>query len=1305
MKDISYDLIERLREFPDDPGAAEKVLLAESRSEEPDGAYYAALSPDRSNVFEWLPFTKDMDVLEAGASYGAYAELSAKVRSLDIRDRRDEDLEAVRFRCPKLLRENGGNVGLMKHPGQKRYDAALVPLMTGLPSEDTDGDVSAYLKETAGYLKHGGFLALAADNPDALKFSAGGEEQKDGTYFGLDAAERLREALSFKDCRVFYPLPDAVFARDIFSDGRLPGTGDFKGVSESWTDRRFALCDEEKLYETLAKAGAFPRFAPAYLFLFTGYLEGEENGEAVRFSGEEALPVYIRYNRSRAPQYRLKTEIFSGKDGSFVRKTALTEEADAHVDSFREKYELLSRTANRGLCIAEPRIGRTGEGLSYADFDYIEGTTLAEEISVRISDGRAPEGQIKLALDALLGSGIRPCHNLDVLFENVLVKDGQYWLTDYEWVFEEELVREYVIWRILHYFWLANRDSLYSYNDETDFLSRFGLSGEGLLDCEKREASFQEYVRGGEDVKNAFRRPVQTAEVTKQFDAKIKELTDWNLRLQDEVEEHKTMLKKEREVERLSQNHIRNIEKIVAVQKEQLGAMQGELVYLRKHQSIPSRIVRALIGVIDRAAPAGSPARKRIHYVKNTLRHPVQYLRLYCSEEGRRRIRGDFAIGGEFAEGGILRLPETERPLVSIIIPAYNQVAYTYACIRSILLHTDPEETPYEVILADDVSNDATKEIGKYIEGLVISRNEENLGFLKNCNRAADRARGAYLFFLNNDTKVSDNWLSSLIKLMREDPAVGMTGSKLVYPDGRLQEAGGIIWSDASGWNYGRLDDPEKPQYNYVKEVDYISGAAILIRHELWDEIGGFDERYAPAYCEDSDLAFEVRRRGRKVVFQPLSVVTHFEGVSNGTDVEGTGLKRFQTVNSVKFREKWAAELRTQSVNTGDPDPFAARDRSQRKPCVLFVDHYVPNWDKDAGSRTTYQYLCLFLKKGWNVKFLGDNFLHEEPYTTKLQQMGIEVLYGEEMQSGIFDWLRKEAPFIDCAFLNRPHIAVKYIDFLRDETDIRCIFYGHDLHSLRLMREYELTGDIRKKREADYWKGVEYSVMQKAHMSYYPSQTEVDEIHRNRPEIPAKAITAYMWDSTGKPCEPLSRRDGLLFVGGFKHPPNEDGLLWFADHILPLIKEKLPGVKLRVAGSNPTDAVKALSERGDTEVLGFVSDERLAELYRTTRLVVVPLRYGAGVKGKVVEALRCGCAVVTTEVGAEGIPEAETAMLIAKASPRDGLSEEQSFADLVVKAYDDAEMLPLLTERAQALIRRHYSPETAWSVIEEDFRK
>ena len=255
-----------------------------------------------------------------------------------------------------------------------------------------------------------------------------------------------------------------------------------------------------------------------------------------------------------------------------------------------------------------------------------------------------------------------------------------------------------------------------------------------------------------------------------------------------------------------------------------------------------------------------------------------------------------------------LVLPIYDHPTVSIIIPAYNAWEMNHQCIQSIINNT--QGVAYEVLLADDLSIDDTKNCTEFIENLIHIRNESNLGFLNNCNNAAKYAKGKHILFLNNDTQVNPNWLAPLVSLIDSDERIGMVGSKLIYPDGRLQEAGGIIWNDASGWNYGHKQDPTLPEFNYVKEVDYISGASILIKKDLWLKAGGFDERYSPAYFEDTDFAFTIRSMGYKVLYQPLSEVIHFEGYSHGTEiiVEGSkkNIKSYQQINKQKFYEKVA---------------------------------------------------------------------------------------------------------------------------------------------------------------------------------------------------------------------------------------------------------------------------------------------------------------------------------------------------------------------------------------------------------------
>ena len=158
---------------------------------------------------------------------------------------------------------------------------------------------------------------------------------------------------------------------------------------------------------------------------------------------------------------------------------------------------------------------------------------------------------------------------------------------------------------------------------------------------------------------------------------------------------------------------------------------------------------------------------------------------------------------------------------------------------------------------------------------MLFRSNANNLGFLRSCNRAAGQASGDWICFLNNDTVVADDWLEELIDSFRWFPDAGLVGPMLLYPNGSLQEAGGIVWQDGSAWNYGRNGDPDDPAHGFARDVDYVSGACILLPTALFRELGGFDGRYSPAYYEDTDLALAVKASGRRVIYQPRARVIH----------------------------------------------------------------------------------------------------------------------------------------------------------------------------------------------------------------------------------------------------------------------------------------------------------------------------------------------------------------------------------------------------------------------------------------------
>lgn len=638
----------------------------------------------------------------------------------------------------------------------------------------------------------------------------------------------------------------------------------------------------------------------------------------------------------------------------------------------------------------------------------------------------------------------------------------------------------------------------------------------------------------------------------------------------------------------------------------------------------------------------------------------------------------------------IIEIPKFKKVDVSIIIPAYNQFEYTFLCVQSIVKHS--ENISYEIILADDCSTDGVRNIENVIHNITVIHNNENLKFLKNCNNAANKARGKYILFLNNDTQVQPDWLSPLLELMEQNEKIGMVGSKLVYPDGHLQEAGGILWKDGSAWNYGNMKDPMDPEFMYVKQVDYVSGASMMIRTSLWKEIGGFDTNFAPAYYEDTDLAFEVRKHGYQVVFQPKSVVVHFEGISNGTDTS-TGLKNYQIVNQQKFYEKWKEVLEREHFANGT-EVYLAKDRGQTKKQILVIDHYVPNYDKDSGGRCTFMYLKAFLNMGMKVTFIGDNFARPEPYTTTLNQLGVEVLCGNYYYNNWREWLKENLKYFDYIYLQRPHISIKYIDLVKEYGRGKIFYYAVDLHYIRMYRNYQITGNPESLKESENWKKIELDLFEKADVGHVVGSYEQKVMQDLFPNKPIRNIPIFIYDELPERIEKdFSQRKDILFVGGFGHTPNVDAVLWFANEIFPKLLEKYPELVWHIVGSKAPDQIKSLANE-NIILEGFVTDEELGELYRKCRLVVVPLRYGAGVKGKIVESAYYQIPVVTTSVGGEGI-DASVGSFIME-------DDADKMAELIKQLYVDFTKLRRMSDAGTKLIKRYFTSEAAERVLLED---
>jgi GT2 family glycosyltransferase len=269
-----------------------------------------------------------------------------------------------------------------------------------------------------------------------------------------------------------------------------------------------------------------------------------------------------------------------------------------------------------------------------------------------------------------------------------------------------------------------------------------------------------------------------------------------------------------------------------------------------------------------------------------------------------------------------------DAPAVSIVIPAYNKWEYTRRCLEAVA-KTTPAAL-HELIVVDNASSDETAEGLRAHPRARVLRNEVNTGFVGACNRGAAAARGRWILFLNNDTEPCPNWLEALLAVGDANPEIGAVGSRLLFADGTLQEAGGIVFRDGTCWLVGRGDVAARWAYRRACEVDYCSGASLMVRRDLFERLGGFDPRFAPAYYEDTDLCFGVRSLGHKVVYCPDSVVVHYEGVTNGTDLNA-GAKRHQVLNRARFLHKWREVLarHEQSPQAGAHAPITA-DRGRR---------------------------------------------------------------------------------------------------------------------------------------------------------------------------------------------------------------------------------------------------------------------------------------------------------------------------------------------------------------------------------------
>jgi GT2 family glycosyltransferase/glycosyltransferase involved in cell wall biosynthesis len=671
--------------------------------------------------------------------------------------------------------------------------------------------------------------------------------------------------------------------------------------------------------------------------------------------------------------------------------------------------------------------------------------------------------------------------------------------------------------------------------------------------------------------------------------------------------------------------------------------------------SLPWRAATAVYSWLDQLAPPTT--RRRSAYVAVVRR----------VKPGRRRTsvsRSDASPSGTAALASI-RIPTPTDPFVSIVIPVGGSADATARCLAA--LAADRPTTPYEVILLDDGSSDDRVQLLKLVDNVRVVAHEGGGSSIAACRRGLAAAGGELVALLSSDTEVRPGWLDAMVSAVRVDERVGVVGAQLLRPDGSIREAGGIVWSDGSTSSYGRGDDPSRPEYSYVREVDYCSSSCLLVRRDL---LAGLlvDPRVRPDLAADLGLAFAARSLGYRVVYQPAAVVLdHARRTGSGlaADPERTG-----------FVETWRTEVTAQHP----PDPsrlLLARDR--RGPRALVVDQCVPAHDQDAGSLRMYSLLSLLADLGFAVTFLPDNGVRTEPHTTSLQQRGVEVLYGDADLAAHLAGLSAD---LTVCILSRPHVARRYLRLVREHAPGTPVVYDTvDLHFLREQRRARLRSHVREgPAVGSAPPELELELARATDATIAISWAEREVLEQ---ALPGARVFVVPTVHEPRPSNqrPFDERRDLLFVGSFEHPPNVDAVVFFVRDVLPLVRERLPSVRLTVVGRKPPPVVRRLA--GDAvDVVGWVPE--LAGLYERHRVSVAPLRYGAGLKGKVGESLSWGLPLVTTAVGAEGFGAEHGRHLLIGESPGE-------LAHEVVRLYTDRVLWEHLAREGRGLVGEGHS--------------
>lgn len=586
---------------------------------------------------------------------------------------------------------------------------------------------------------------------------------------------------------------------------------------------------------------------------------------------------------------------------------------------------------------------------------------------------------------------------------------------------------------------------------------------------------------------------------------------------------------------------------------------------------------------------------------------------------------------GQADASGVGRMPgivfqQPKKPDISVVMCAFNHFDLT---IQTLLHLSGSTGCTFEVILIDNASIDDTRHIEAHVAGLRLIRNTQNLGFLKASNQGIAAARGRYVLLLNNDVILPPNALRRALHRMENDATVGAVGGRVVRTHGQLQEAGCVLFSDGSALGYGRDADPFDPEYDFVRDVDYVSGVFIMLSRLVLTDMGGLDLDFAPAYYEETDLCIRIWKRGLRVVYDPSVIIIHLEfGSSRNPDAPRALMRRNREVLLGKHRD-WLADKLAPDARRAIEGRSATRQTR-----VLFIEDTIPYRHIGSGFVRAADVVESLVRLGCAVTVYPMNPIEMFPANRREGfHESVELLWNHDI-THVPAFFAERATYYDVVWVCRAHNMHRLAGTVGQNWGP--LGHAHvvlDTEALACNREAALAA--LQGRPYDLPRALKRELRQSYVVKDICTVNRLEQTQLLASGLPRVHVLGHAVEPRPTP-NPFAARRDILALGSLyaRDTPNFDGLRWFLDQVWPIVHEALPDVRLLIAGfvKDGLDVASLLAGPG-VEHLGFVADA--AALYNQARVFLAPTRFAAGIPFKVHEAASFGVPVMATSMLAE----------------------------------------------------------------------